>query len=75
MNTNTKIPMAQTSNLSDAFIESIELYLEKGGFTIGSPFHEKLTYAIALGDDKFLVTFNTSTLADLENAIGKMGEG
>jgi hypothetical protein len=79
MNTNIKIPMAKTSSLSDELIESTELFLAKGGeFTTVSdmnPVHEKLTYALALGDEKFLVIFNNSTMADLENAIGKMGEG
>jgi hypothetical protein len=81
-NTNTKIPMAQSCSLSDALIESNELWAEKTGLDFTDynlpnrymhPVHEKLTYAIALGDRDYVVKFNDSNLADLENAIGKRG--
>ena len=55
------------------------MYVAKGGEfqTVSdiTPVHEKLTYAVALGDKKFIATFNNSNLADLENAYGKKGEG
>jgi hypothetical protein len=67
------------SSLSDELIESTEMYVAKGGEfqTVSdiTPVHEKLTYAVALGDKKFIATFNNSNLADLENAYGKKGEG
>ena len=61
---NNKVPMARTSSLSDARIEASELWAEVGNYPLNNMStvkdnqeFDKLTYALALNDNKYVKAF------------------